>query len=105
MTQLVARMEVSGFVERAVPEGDRRSVLLRPTPLGRQVFEQRRVRRVAFLASLLNSLATDEQESILDAVPALERLAQAAAQRGPKDLGTEKTAENSTSRHGLPPSF
>lgn len=74
MTQLVARMESEGLVARETPEGDRRSVFVSVTDRGRDVLEQRRARRIAFLDDLLRGLGREDRAAIANALPALERL-------------------------------
>ena len=74
MTQLVARMENDRLVARETPQGDRRSVLVGLTDHGRDVLEQRRARRVAFLDDLLRGLSPGDRAAIAAALPALERL-------------------------------
>jgi DNA-binding MarR family transcriptional regulator len=74
MTQLVARMEGEGLVVRETPEGDRRSVFVSVTDHGREMLEQRRARRVAFLDGLLRGLGPDDRAAIANALPALERM-------------------------------
>jgi DNA-binding MarR family transcriptional regulator len=74
MTQLVARMESEGLVIRTTREGDRRSVFVSVTDRGREVLDERRARRVAFLDDLLQGLAAEDRAAIANALPALERL-------------------------------
>jgi len=75
MTQLAARMEVDGLVERTAPGDDRRGVLVSLTAHGRQVLERRRSLRTASLEAMLARLGEEERTALLAALPALERLA------------------------------
>lgn len=83
MTQLIARMEESGLVERAADPDDGRVVQIRITPGGRALLASRRAARAERLAGLLAQLSLDEQAALAAALPAIEALASAGP--GPQE--------------------
>ena len=74
MTQLVSRLERDGLAERTTDPTDRRVVLVRITPAGREVLARRRESRARHLADLLAKLSDDDRRHLAAALPALERL-------------------------------
>jgi DNA-binding MarR family transcriptional regulator len=75
MTQLVTRLEKDGLAARTPDPDDRRAVLITITDLGREVVAERKRERAAGLVELFDRLTPDEQASITNALPALQRLA------------------------------
>jgi len=75
MTQLIARLEDAGLVERAADAADGRAVQIRITADGRTVLAGRRAVRAERLAGLLDRLSTDERNVLAAALPALDTLA------------------------------
>jgi DNA-binding MarR family transcriptional regulator len=75
ITQLVARLERDGLVERGPDPGDRRAVLVRATAAGRRIVRTRHRDRVAQLARLFDQLTPEERDAVGAALPALMRMA------------------------------
>jgi len=75
MTQLVARLERAGCVDRMVDPDDGRVVLVRITDEGREVFARRRELRARFLNHQIARLDEADRRAITAALPALDRLA------------------------------
>jgi DNA-binding MarR family transcriptional regulator len=82
LTQLVARLERDGLVERHPDPADGRAVLIHITESGRQVPRARHEDRGRHLLPLLAQLAPAERQAIAAALPALVRLAELGAQAG-----------------------
>lgn len=74
ITQLVARLERDGLVERRPDPRDGRAVLVRTTEAGMQIVRTRRNDRVARLSQLLERLTPDERHAVAAALPALTRM-------------------------------
>lgn len=74
MTQLVDRVVKAGLAQRSRPNGDRRSVVVDVTPAGTDAIAERSRHRTEHLAELLTELTADERETIVAALPALEKL-------------------------------
>jgi DNA-binding MarR family transcriptional regulator len=77
MSALVSRLVDQGLVHRGSDPGDARAVLLSLTPAGEALVAQRRVDRTERLERALTGLSPDDVARIVDAVPALTRLADA----------------------------
>lgn len=77
MTQLVGRMEKSSLVRRVPDPTDGRGVLVEVTEEGRAVVTRTLAHYAATLDRLFDHLEPVDRESIVQALPALERLAQA----------------------------
>ena len=77
MSSLAARLVAQGLVDRGSDPQDARVVLLSLTPAGEAVEAQRRDARTARLDAALAGLSPDDLTHIADAVPALNRLADA----------------------------
>ncbi|MCW2506408.1 MAG: hypothetical protein JWO79_4692 [Actinomycetia bacterium] len=78
MTQLVSRLERDGLAERGSDPADGRVVLVRITEAGREAVRRRRSARIERMAELLPALPRPDQDAILAALPALDRLVAAA---------------------------
>ncbi len=76
MTQLVARLERDGQVERGIDPADGRAVLVRVTAAGRALLRRRRERRADRLYELVQALSAEDRAAVLAALPALDRLAE-----------------------------
>lgn len=76
VTQLVARLENDGLVERRPDPRDGRAVLVHITPAGAEIVAARRADRVARLAPTLERLSAEERSAIAAALPALRRIAE-----------------------------
>ena len=75
MTRTVQGLEAAGLVRREQDPGDRRIVNVHATRRGEQVLQAARARRVAALASSLESLAERDRRTLERAADLLERLA------------------------------
>ncbi|HET7567403.1 MAG TPA: MarR family transcriptional regulator [Gaiellaceae bacterium] len=74
MAQTLAELESDGLVERRPDPDDRRQVLFEITPAGRERLREDRRRRDGWLAAAMAELTPDEQQTLVAAVPLLERL-------------------------------
>lgn len=78
ITRLVAELETQGLVERAVDPGDGRAFLIEATPSGLEIIRSAGSARAAIIAELLDGLDPADYETVIAALPSLERLADAA---------------------------
>lgn len=78
ITRLVAELETQGLVERAVDPGDGRAFLIKATPSGLEIIRSAGSARAAIIAELLDGLDPADYETVIAALPSLERLADAA---------------------------
>jgi DNA-binding MarR family transcriptional regulator len=76
MSGHVGRLESAGLIERTRAT-DRRRIGLTLTPEGTKILANVRKRRTAWLTDHLQELTDDERETIVAALPALERLLEA----------------------------
>jgi DNA-binding MarR family transcriptional regulator len=74
MTGLVNRLAGEGLVHRAADPTDARAALVELTDPGRTFVEARRAERVRVLAARVERLDEADRRTILDALPALDRL-------------------------------
>ncbi|MCE7009130.1 MarR family transcriptional regulator [Kibdelosporangium philippinense] len=74
MTQLISRLQDSGFVERVADEHDRRVVQVHITQAGRAQVAYRRQVRAERLAELLARLDPAHHEALTAAIPAINAL-------------------------------
>src|ERR1700734_1883791 len=77
MTQLVARLQDAGLVDRVPDAADGRVVYVRVTAEGQAVLARRRAVRAERGAALLTRLSPGEQAALVAALPAMEALADA----------------------------
>jgi DNA-binding MarR family transcriptional regulator len=77
MTQLVGRLEASGFVERCADPDDGRAVRVQLTDAGRDLVARRRAARAERLSGLLAALSPADQVALGAALPAINALASA----------------------------
>jgi DNA-binding MarR family transcriptional regulator len=70
----VDRLESAGLLERVRSSDDRRSVVLRLTPAGRQLTRRVRARRTTWLATRLGELEADQLDAIDRALEPLAAL-------------------------------
>jgi DNA-binding MarR family transcriptional regulator len=107
MTQLVARLQDGGLVQRVADPSDGRAVLVSVTPAGRAVVAGRRAARAERLAGLVTQLTPDQQQQLLaDALPVIDILA-SAPQDGPPPAfpgkaGPSPSAAQPTATNGAP---
>jgi DNA-binding MarR family transcriptional regulator len=74
ITAAVGRLEQRGLVQRRTDTSDRRVARVEITPLGRQLLEQSRSRKTAYLERKLTALSTDERDTLERAAAILERI-------------------------------
>jgi DNA-binding MarR family transcriptional regulator len=73
-TRIVGRLEERGLVVRTVDATDRRVARLAVSEAGQSVLNQTRTRRDAYLALRLQAMTAEERETLMQALPLLERL-------------------------------
>jgi DNA-binding MarR family transcriptional regulator len=76
MTRVIAALSDWDLVTRSPDPTDRRQVILSVTSSGRELVQQVRRRREAWLARRLAELTPQEQAALLAAAPILEKLSQ-----------------------------
>jgi len=76
MTRVIAVLEQRGLVMRAAHATDKRQVVLTASDAGREVVEQSRKFREAWLARRLRELTPQEKSKLRAAAPILEKLSQ-----------------------------
>jgi DNA-binding MarR family transcriptional regulator len=76
MTRVITVLEELGLVMRAPHATDRRQVVLTVTEHGREVVQQSRKLREAWLAKRLHELTPQERATLRAAAPILEKLSQ-----------------------------
>lgn len=74
VTMLVNRMAASGYVERVRDPTDRRAALVRITEAGRAVLAERHALRAQLLRARLAQLDDTDQQTLLAALPVIDRL-------------------------------
>ena len=77
MTQLIARLEDAGLVDRAADPADGRVVQVRITADGKAMLARRRAVRAERVAGLLDRLSPDERAALAAALPAMDALVNA----------------------------
>jgi len=77
MTQLVARLQEAGLVDRAPDPDDGRVVQIRITADGKAVLAGRRAVRAERVAGLLDRLSPDQRDALAAALPAMDALVNA----------------------------
>jgi DNA-binding MarR family transcriptional regulator len=76
MTRVIAVLEQRGLVMRAAHATDKRQVVLTVSDAGREVVDQSRKFREAWLARRLRELTPQEKSKLRAAAPILEKLSQ-----------------------------
>ena len=74
VTRILSRLEEQGLIERTADLYDRRSSLVAVTDEGRELLDQLRTRKTAFLAARLETLEPDERATLERAADILERV-------------------------------
>jgi DNA-binding MarR family transcriptional regulator len=75
MAQTLSELETAGLIERRPDPGDRRRIQIELSEQGRaRVLEERGKRESWLAAAIAAELSPDEQRTLLDAVPLLQRL-------------------------------
>ena len=72
VTRVVCRLEERGLVTRAPDPADGRSALITVTPAGRQVLEEIRTRKDAFLSERVEALTPEDRATLERAAALLE---------------------------------
>lgn len=80
VTLLVNRMAEAGYAERVPDPTDRRAALVRITEAGREALTQRTAARAQVLRARLAELSDEDQELLVAALPAIERLVGASTE-------------------------
>lgn len=93
MTQLVDRIAKEGLVEKTVSATDRRVTLIALTEAGRTAMVRRRQQRVARMERRIAALSAEEQQLLVAALPALDRLARAWDSAPHPSPGTSEPSE------------
>src|SRR5579859_3822789 len=73
-TRIAGQLEARGLVVRTVDATDRRVARLAITEAGQSLLNMTRTRRDAYLALRLQAMTADERETLMKALPLLERL-------------------------------
>lgn len=79
VTLLVNRLAEAGYAERVPDPTDRRATLVRITPAGETVLDDRHAVRAQILRDRLGQLSDEDQQLLSAALPAIERLVATAA--------------------------
>lgn len=74
MSRIVARLEEDGLLTRTMQPGDRRVTLVEPTAKGRRLLADSRLRRTAYLAERLETLALDDLVTLDRAATLIQQL-------------------------------
>jgi DNA-binding MarR family transcriptional regulator len=92
MTRIVDALVRDGLVTRVADEGDRRSVRIEATRIGRLLMERGRARRIQRLADELSALGEADLEALERGVEALEKLGAVAQSKAPPSGRRRKQA-------------
>jgi DNA-binding MarR family transcriptional regulator len=76
LSRAVAHLLETGLVARSADEGDRRSAWVKPTAAGKRIADRIRRERTDALNLALEGLESTERDRIVDALNALEHLAE-----------------------------
>jgi DNA-binding MarR family transcriptional regulator len=74
VTRVLARLEEQGLIERMTDPGDKRSSFVTVTKAGRELLDELRTRKTAFLAHRIERLGPEERETLDRAADILERM-------------------------------
>lgn len=75
MSQILKKLEEQNFIERSPSSKDKRKVYISLTPYGKKMVEKTRYDRDEWLKDAIDKLLTkSEKESIVTALPALQKL-------------------------------
>ncbi|MBK1787354.1 MarR family winged helix-turn-helix transcriptional regulator [Prauserella cavernicola] len=80
LSRIIAKLAGQGLVTRAQGTGDQRTAVVESTPAGREHSDRIRSRRAERVASLMEDLDDGVAASVIEALPALEALAERANQ-------------------------
>ncbi|HEX2902728.1 MAG TPA: MarR family transcriptional regulator [Jatrophihabitans sp.] len=76
LSRVVGKLEAAGLIVRTPDVDDRRAVQVAPTPAGRSLHLKLRKRRSDLISAQLAGLSPGRSEQLLQALPALEELAE-----------------------------
>jgi DNA-binding MarR family transcriptional regulator len=76
LSRVLGNLCESGLARRTTDTADRRAALAQATPAGRRLRERIQRERSVALAAHLAQLGSGDRQSIIDAIPALETLAE-----------------------------
>ena len=85
LSRVAGHLAEAGLVERTPDPQDGRASLLRATPAGERLIARLRARRAALLVERVRELEPEQARGLLEALPALEALAE-RAERGAREL-------------------
>jgi DNA-binding MarR family transcriptional regulator len=74
VTRVLARLEEQGLIERMADPRDGRSSLVTASTAGRELLDELRTRKTAFLASRIERLSAEERATLDRAADILERM-------------------------------
>jgi MarR family transcriptional regulator, temperature-dependent positive regulator of motility len=77
-SEMVARMERDGLVNKRADEGDARSVVIALTPLGQRLVKRRRKELSDAQRTLLSRMSPEDQQAFIQAFETVDRLARKA---------------------------
>jgi DNA-binding MarR family transcriptional regulator len=76
MTKVLSSLEEKGLVTRESHPTDKRQVIITLTPAGDELLDSERRQRHAWLSQRLAQLSPDEQATLRDVIPVLDKLAE-----------------------------
>ncbi|MFF1907711.1 MarR family winged helix-turn-helix transcriptional regulator [Kitasatospora sp. NPDC058218] len=82
---LVGKLLEAGFVDRQADPGDRRTARIALTPAGLRQLDDWRQAHERRIATALGTLSATDREAVMQALPALDRLARALASPTPAE--------------------
>jgi DNA-binding MarR family transcriptional regulator len=78
MAQTLLELEADGLISRRPDQGDRRQILIQLTERGGERLREDRRRREGWLTeAIATTLSAEEQRTLIEALPLLQRLSQA----------------------------
>lgn len=73
-TGIVGRLVDKGLVSRSPDAGDKRSFIVEISPAGRELIDQRRRERTAYLARRIDSLSVEDHQALERAIELFENM-------------------------------
>jgi DNA-binding MarR family transcriptional regulator len=73
-TGIVGRLVAKGLVSRSPDVGDKRSFIVEISPTGRELIDQRRRERTAYLARRIDSLGEEDHQALERAIELFENM-------------------------------
>jgi DNA-binding MarR family transcriptional regulator len=89
LSRIIGKLEASGLAVRTQDPQDRRAIRIAVTPAGRKLHERLRRERTALFAERLGELPADSVALLVNALPALESLANQLRRRPAVTVLTE----------------